>query len=168
MRASDDFRERTVARLGASYADGMLGFDTLCHRVDRAYAARSVEQLRALVRDLPAPSGLLHGALAWLRRLFSGGDPLEETLPVLAPPRRARGACYVIGRDPSCDLSLGDPTVSRRHAVLRRGHDGWMLADLESTNGTFLNGWRVRGDVDLEPGDGVGLGNTAWVFAPRT
>jgi len=59
MRASHDLRERTVSRLGAGYAEGMLGFDTLCRRVDIAYGARSVEQLKALVRDLPCATGLL-------------------------------------------------------------------------------------------------------------
>ena len=57
--------------------------------------------------------------------------------------------------------------MSRRHAALRHGVSGWTIADLDSTNGTYVNGWRVRGDARLEPGDGVTLGDTAWVFAPR-
>ena len=102
MRASDDFRERTVERLGAGYADGLLGFDTLCHRVDRAYSARTVEQLRALVRDLPAPTGVLREALvAGCARLVVTDDRWDEQAALLSPPARP-GACFVIGRDPDC------------------------------------------------------------------
>jgi len=167
MRASDDLRERIVARLGAGYADGLLGFDTLCHRVDSAYTARSVEQLRGLVRDLPAPITLLQRLKDRVRPDVRLDGALEGRASLLCPPPEQPGACYVIGRDPGCDLSLAEPAVSRRHAALRRGHSGWTIADLGSTNGTFVNGWRVRGDARLEPGDALSLGDTAWVFAPR-
>jgi hypothetical protein len=49
----------------------------------------------------------------------------------------------VIGRDPSSDVVLAHPGVSRRHAVLRRTSGGWVLVDAGSTNGVFLNGDRV-------------------------
>ncbi len=49
-------------------------------------------------------------------------------------------------------------TVSRRHATLERTADGWLLTDLESTNGTRVNGWRVRGKVSVTPGDLVSFG----------
>jgi pSer/pThr/pTyr-binding forkhead associated (FHA) protein len=44
-------------------------------------------------------------------------------------------------------------TVSRYHARLDRCSDGWLLGDLDSTNGTVLNGWRIAGPVALRPGD---------------
>jgi pSer/pThr/pTyr-binding forkhead associated (FHA) protein len=53
-------------------------------------------------------------------------------------------------------------TVSRRHATLERTQDGWLLTDLESTNGTRVNGWRVRGKVKVTPGDLVSFGNAEY------
>lgn len=50
------------------------------------------------------------------------------------------GSRVTVGRDPSCDVVLTDPTVSREHAALVRRGDAWWVLDLGSTNGT-----RVRG-----------------------
>ena len=58
-------------------------------------------------------------------------------------------------------------TVSRLHAQLERTADGWLLSDLESTNGTRVNGWRVRGKVPVRAGDLVSFGNLEVVFVPR-
>lgn len=67
-------------------------------------------------------------------------------------------ASTVIGRDEaSADLVLDDTNVSRRHAELRRGPDGWTIADLGSTNGTRVNGMRVD-EARLSSGDTVTLG----------
>ena len=45
-----------------------------------------------------------------------------------------------IGRDCDCEIRLPDPRVSRRHAILSLTGDGWQICDLQSRNGTFLNG----------------------------
>lgn len=167
MRASDDLRERTVARLGVSYARGLLGFDTLCARVDGAYAARSVEQLRALVGDLPSPRGLFVRLRSWVTRLV-GGPSLEPAgSALLSPPAVETGRALVLGRGPACDLDVPDLTVSRRHAALSHDDAGWAIADLGSRNGTWVNGWRVHEPHCLAPGDAVRLGDADWVFAPR-
>lgn len=50
----------------------------------------------------------------------------------------------VIGRMSTSDVVLSDPNVSRRHAELRRGPDGWSVVDLGSTNGTLVNGKLIR------------------------
>jgi len=163
MRASDDLRERTVARLGAGYAEGHLGFDTLCRRIDIAYGARSVEQLRALVRDLPTPAG----ALARLRELLGARDAAPGAA-LLSPPAATAGFALVIGRGRECDFEVADLTVSRRHAALSYEEKGWAVEDLGSRNGTFVNGWRVRGRGAVRPGDAVALGAAGWVFAPRS
>ena len=58
----------------------------------------------------------------------------------------------------TCDVVLDDLSVSRRHArlVFRDGH--WVIQDLESTNGTRVNGVRV-GRCELHPGDHVDVGD---------
>lgn len=78
---------------------------------------------------------------------------------------RADGGRFTIGRDASCDLAIADMTVSRQHAQLERTAGGWLLSDLESTNGTRVNGWRVRGQVPVRPGDLVSFGSLEVVLA---
>ena len=63
----------------------------------------------------------------------------------------------VLGRSRDCDVVLDDPNVSRRHAELRREGDGWVIADLGSTNGVKLNGRQVD-EAPLEAGDEITLG----------
>lgn len=69
-----------------------------------------------------------------------------------------------IGRDRSAAIQLSDGEVSRRHAEIRRCTDGYQVVDLDSSNGTFVNGSRVRDRV-LRPGDKVRVGRTVMVFA---
>jgi hypothetical protein len=86
----------------------------------------------------------------------------HQPIPLQFP--RGGGAQFSIGRDASCDLAISDMTVSRRHAQLERTKDGWLITDLESTNGTRVNGWRVRGKVPVRAGDVVSFGNLETVF----
>jgi pSer/pThr/pTyr-binding forkhead associated (FHA) protein len=65
----------------------------------------------------------------------------------------------IIGREaPSAKFVIADPAVSRRHAQISRQDDGYMIEDLNSTNGTFINAQRVVGAVPLTPGDLIELG----------
>jgi pSer/pThr/pTyr-binding forkhead associated (FHA) protein len=66
-----------------------------------------------------------------------------------------------IGRA-GCDVDLTDPDVSRRHAVVRALDGELAVEDLDSTNGTFVNGTRIEGIAPLRPGDRVRFGNTIW------
>jgi pSer/pThr/pTyr-binding forkhead associated (FHA) protein len=52
-----------------------------------------------------------------------------------------------IGRDTASDIFLDAPTVSMRHAALRRTREGWEVLDLDSTNGVFLDGTRLLPEV---------------------
>ena len=67
---------------------------------------------------------------------------------------------FLIGRDPSSDLHIQDIEVSRRHARLISQSGGHALEDLGSTNGTFVNGERIRTITVLHPGDSIRLGET--------
>ena len=69
-----------------------------------------------------------------------------------------------IGRSRECDVVLDDAGISRRHAAIRSGPDGWTVEDLGSTNGVVLNGRQLRGVAALAPGDRVELGSTEVVF----
>ena len=74
----------------------------------------------------------------------------------------------VIGREETAGLTLSDSTgeVSRRHAVIRwRGGTAW-LEDLGSTNGTFLNGERLRGPQPLRAGAKIRIGACILEFTP--
>ncbi len=68
-----------------------------------------------------------------------------------------------IGRAPENDIVLADPNISRRHAELRRGDDGWQIVDLGSTNGIKVNGRRVDSQA-LRPGDQITIGVTDLTF----
>jgi DNA-binding response OmpR family regulator len=67
------------------------------------------------------------------------------------------GELTVIGRDPACDLALDDRQVSRRHAVIRRTADGFLVSDEGSKNGTWLNGVRLTAPAHLRDGDEVSI-----------
>ena len=94
------------------------------------------------------------------------GVALPDVIEVPEPPRESEVRALVIGRSVGCDYVLGDPTVSRWHAELICAADGWVVRDMGSTNGTRVNGWRIRKAV-VQPGDVVALGAQRVVFRRR-
>ncbi len=64
----------------------------------------------------------------------------------------------VIGRDPNVDLTISSPAVSRRHVRLTREADGYVLEDLGSSNGTYVNDQKLVGRRPLKAGDQIRLG----------
>lgn len=93
-----------------------------------------------------APSG--HGATITFR---------GQELPL-------RDGVNVLGRDSSADLHIDDPTVSRNHAAITLREDGASIEDLDSKNGTFLDGERLTGSAPLAEGQAVVLGDARLVF----
>jgi hypothetical protein len=190
MRASDAERDQVVARLRDEFVAGRLSHDTFLHRVGVVLQSRRQAELPPVVADLPVPRRprSLAGRLrdAWHRvtgapgRAASGDGPPgaaarravtasmaqapARVLPYSLHFPRGGGSSFSIGRDASCDLAIADMSVSRRHAQLDRTADGWLLSDLKSTNGTRLNGWRVRGQIPVRPGDLVRFGDLEVVF----
>jgi ABC transport system ATP-binding/permease protein len=103
-----------------------------------------------LGREVPMP---------WPKR-----EPASVARPAAARPPAPvvsvafRGQDMVFGRHPACDQVLDYPMVSARHARLRRHGAALVLEDLGSSNGTFVNGRRVRKPVVVRAGDVIGLG----------
>jgi len=69
----------------------------------------------------------------------------------------------VIGRSKDCDIQVADPNVSRRHAEVRQEGAAHWVVDLGSTNGTEVNGRRLK-RAKLRPGDTITVGSTELVF----
>ena len=100
-----------------------------------------------------------------------GMDPLspraEVTVysPLFAPFRQPlNGANVSIGRASECTIPIRDRYLSRKHAEIIAVGNNWVLKDLGSANGTYLNGARVEKDVRLSSGDRIRLGDTELVF----
>lgn len=70
------------------------------------------------------------------------------------------GDAVLFGRSPSSTIRLEDPYVSDDHARIYRADGTWMVADLKSTNGTFLNRVKVTTPTQIAAGDQLGIGKT--------
>jgi FHA domain-containing protein/uncharacterized protein DUF1707 len=148
MRPSHDTREQAVARLRDGYVDGRIGTETFTLRIEEALHSASHGELRGLTADLPAqPPARLGRLRAFFRRGGLG-------LPAAGDLAAAR---LLIGRSSACQLVLADDTVSRKHAELRVEDGRWLLRDLGSSNGTWVNGRRVV-EAEVRPGDLLHLG----------
>jgi pSer/pThr/pTyr-binding forkhead associated (FHA) protein len=92
--------------------------------------------------------------------------PIKAILRVIefGRERSFSGLCpLTIGRDRSAELLLTDPEVSRRHARLEARGGVVYVRDLESSNGTFLNGKRLRGAIETREGDAIDIGTTRMI-----
>lgn len=87
---------------------------------------------------------------------LDGGEPDIDLSGRLGP--------LLIGRGGNCDVSLGAPTVSETHALLRSTPAGWEVEDLTSRNGTYRNGTRLTRVVPLVHGDYVSFSQSGARF----
>jgi len=67
-----------------------------------------------------------------------------------------------LGRAPGNDIRLEDPFSSAFHACIRRQRHGFLIEDLDTTNGTRVNGVRIRTPVRIEEGDIIDVGSTSF------
>jgi ABC-type multidrug transport system ATPase subunit/pSer/pThr/pTyr-binding forkhead associated (FHA) protein len=68
-----------------------------------------------------------------------------------------QGGSIMLGRDPQCDQPLSSPLISWHHAQITRSPQGIFVEDLGSLNGTFVNGERIQGKVQVAPGQEISL-----------
>jgi phosphoserine phosphatase RsbU/P len=85
--------------------------------------------------------------------------------PLFSPFRQPlQGPAVSIGRASDCSIPIKDRYLSRKHAEIIADGNAWILKDLGSANGTYLNGSRVERDEQLKTGDRIRLGDTEIVF----
>jgi hypothetical protein len=70
---------------------------------------------------------------------------------------------YQIGRNEQCEVSIGDPKISRSHARIFWEQDNFILEDLNSKTGTFVNFKRIN-KIDLKPDDIIEIGHTTMKY----
>jgi pSer/pThr/pTyr-binding forkhead associated (FHA) protein len=86
------------------------------------------------------------------------GAPTLTLVPAAGgAPIEVRGERVLVGREPSVDIVLNDPSVSRRHAILERRGAMWVVLDQQSANGTWLDDHRVT-EAALRAGQRLRLG----------
>ena len=91
--------------------------------------------------------------------LLRSGQFKGKRLPIKVP-------VVNIGRGDYNDIVIGDPSVSTMHAKLQRREAIWILVDLGSTNGTFVEGERLSGETPLSPGTTLRFGDVIALFEP--
>jgi pSer/pThr/pTyr-binding forkhead associated (FHA) protein len=126
--------------------------------------AGASQRLSDTMYDIPAPEGqrvtpAAPEATPLASLLFRTGDLKGRRLPIKVP-------VVNIGRGDYNDLIIADPSVSTMHAKLQRREAVWILTDLGSTNGTFVEGERLTGEAPLSPGTTLRFGDVTALFEP--
>lgn len=91
--------------------------------------------------------------------LFRSGPQKGERVELRVP-------VVNVGRAEYNDLVIADPSVSTMHAKVQRRQGVWLLTDLGSTNGTFVDGELAAGDMPLSPGATIRFGEVTVLFEP--
>src|SRR5262249_54996685 len=92
-----------------------------------------------------------------LASLFLASGAEEKTYP-LAKDRVA------IGRSPDCDIVLMNPSVAKYHAQLVRDGSRYLIEDLQSWNGTYVNGYQIKGRTPLKGNDRIHVGGSILLY----
>jgi len=71
-----------------------------------------------------------------------------------------------VGRDPGNLLAIPDPSLSRRHCVILPAENGYLVRDLDSRNGTYVNGVAVK-EGALQHGDQISIGDSVFIVLIR-
>jgi hypothetical protein len=156
-------RERLASVLNAAFAEGLLSQETHSYRLGLLFGPQLVDPdalvgdlaLRTQTQTLAAPASAL-GAL-WRYAIRRARRSPAVTPLVLALEWVGERDAVVIGRDTRCDIVVSEGTVSRHHARLVFRDGTCVVQDLQSTNGTAVNGKPV-GRCQLHRGDRLRLG----------
>ncbi len=94
-------------------------------------------------------------------------NPGEKTVNISADAPRSGKTVWTFGRSTDCDFVYSTPKVSRLHCKIEYIDSHYYLTDLNSTNGTYLNGRRIERKERLFTGDIIGIGSEDIVFTSQ-
>jgi ABC-type multidrug transport system ATPase subunit/pSer/pThr/pTyr-binding forkhead associated (FHA) protein len=158
--------------------DGAPGRILVDHTsISSLHAEITLTRLSAVLRDLCSKNGTFVNGERIEERVLQEGDLIQlgacdshlflyresDRRPIVLRDIELDRPLVTIGRAAGNDIRLEHPTVSNRHAQIRRLPDGFELIDLGSTNGTFVNGQRIGRQV-LRPSNRISLGAAQFVF----
>lgn len=116
--------------------------------------------MASVPKPQPPPPRQSGGEHAVLANVVVRSGPLRgQRYPIRVP-------IVNVGRAEYNDIVIADESVSTSHAKLQRREGIWMLVDLDSTNGTLVDGERVQGEVPLAPGALIRFGAVQTIFEP--
>jgi pSer/pThr/pTyr-binding forkhead associated (FHA) protein len=107
--------------------------------------------LTVIRRDDAVPDEVADVATGAKIRVISGRS---------GPESYAIDGPVLLGRAPECDIRLDDVAASARHARISKRGRHWLVEDLDSSNGTFVDGVRVNGSRRVNPGQQIKIGRT--------
>ncbi len=129
-----------------------------------AHKSESDEQLQESEETVVRTRDETPPAATKPERLMTRRAYLEVTMGAFPGQRFYLGQCdHLIGRSQDVDIPLPDDSISRQHAKLEYRNDEFVLVDLGSKNGSYLNGTSVH-ECPLRAGDEIMIGNHALQF----
>jgi FHA domain-containing protein/zinc ribbon protein len=135
-----------------SKCGALLVVDEAGTETTQSYTPEEIEDENGLLDEIAA-----EGPALVVRS--GGGRAGEHFIP--------QAARTTIGRSPDNDIFLDDVTVSRKHAVLSQNGNEFLIEDLGSLNGTFVNRRRIESPMRLESGDEVQIGKYRLSFISK-
>jgi pSer/pThr/pTyr-binding forkhead associated (FHA) protein len=136
------------------------------HRYRLALQPGETQAAGALPERLEAPETLETRKTASASGSFALGAPVLQVTLIQGEVASGNGTTWplagpltTIGRDPTCGVPLADSSISRLHAQITRQPAGHFIADLQSSNGVYLNGSRLSAPAQIFAGDVVALGD---------
>ena len=156
---------KVLFRLSTGRTFRELVADSSVPRIELAERLKKLERLGlvASVREEPRPEppSLTRKPSVARKRTLVGSltpdDRPDSVYPLL-------DAEYTIGRTPDNGIVLADGSVSAKHARIERTAEGFVLEDLQSRNGTFVNGEKLEGKRLLADGDLIRVGKVMMTF----
>ena len=153
--------------------------------IEQNHARLSLEKDDTLIEPLASARIIINGQTIETAHKLANGDFLilgeavfnlslsspdsKQTAPANQTPPEPSALpgndnVITIGRSPDCDLSIPSPVVTALHAELSWDGEFWIIKDLSSTNGTFVNGVQIKGQQALQAGDNIDIASFEFIF----
>ncbi len=159
----NDFTVLLSASDHAGFSDIEAALITELAEAAREYAREEAYHFIGPVRvGLDVDNGLSPGRFGIVSQLKQAPGGVGAGSIVLPSGQRVGLGEHTtsVGRLPECSITIEDGNVSREHARIKPGSNGYVVQDLGSTNGTLVNGQRISGSRMLADGDIISFGST--------